>query len=161
MGPSLQSPGQFEWSGSTQEIRLSLGHLHWSPRRPCAFAHSFRVPQPVPVHTVLNVIRYNVSLRVGAMCNVHVVTGRRNDLLDWARDVNELPVNAVPSMGETTAKRSLVVENLIPLAIRRQTFRIHVATVAQNLHVLCSLFDYSEFIFGQCVVLYNTVKRFH
>jgi len=82
-----------------------------------------------------------------------VLALRGNNLLDWARDVNQLPVNAVPSMGETTAKGSLVVENLIPLAIHRQTLRIHVATVAQNLHVLCSLLDYSEFILGQCLVL--------
>ena len=122
------------------------------------FAHSFRVTQPVPLHAVLDVVGYNVALRVGAMWNVHVVALRGYDLLNAAGDAHQLPVDAVPCVGKATTKRSFVVEDFIALTIHRQTLRIHAATVAQNLHVLCRPFDYFEFIFGQGVVLYSIAK---
>jgi len=75
-------------------------------------------------------------------------------LLNAARDVNQLPVDAIPCVGKATTKPSFVVEDFIALAIDHQTLRVQIATVVQNLHVLCSLFYYSEFVFGQCVVLY-------
>ena len=96
------------------------------------FAHRFRVPQPVPLHAVLDVVRYNVALRVGAMCNVHVVALRGDDLLNAARDVNQLPVDAIPCVGKATTKRSFVVEDFIALAIDHQTLRVQIATVSKS-----------------------------